>query len=67
VWDLHEVGHGPDILVGYGGKSYPMEIKSGDGTLTKHEIEWRDKWRGNYYVIHNIEEAMQILCDGMEE
>lgn len=67
VWDLHTVGHGPDLLVGYGGKTFPMEVKTEGGKLTPAEIEWRKNWRGNYYIIHSIEEAIQILIDGMED
>jgi hypothetical protein len=68
VQDLHSVGHGcPDILVGYKFKSFPMEIKSPGGTLTPAEVKWRDTWRGNYYVITSIEQALQILCDGSED
>ena len=68
VQDLHTVGHGcPDILVGYGGKNYAFEIKAPGGQLTKDEYEWQQSWRGNYYIIHNIEEALQILCNGVED
>jgi hypothetical protein len=63
VWDLHTVGKGPDILVGYKGKSYPMEVKAPDGKLTPWEIEWRKKWRGNYYIVHTFEEAIEIITE----
>ena len=61
VWDLHTVGHGPDIAVGMHGRTWLMEIKSPSGRLTQDEIEWRDKWRGNYYVIFNVEQALEII------
>ena len=68
VWVASNCGHGaPDLLVGYAGKSYPMEVKAEGGKLTPAEVEWRKNWRGNYYIIHSIEEAVQILIDGMEE
>jgi hypothetical protein len=67
VWDLHTVGHGPDILVGYRNRSYPMEIKSESGTLTPDEVKWRDNWKGNYYIVRTIEQALQILCDDCED
>ena len=67
VWDLHTVGHGPDLLVGYGGKSFPMEVKTLHGQLTADEKAWLDNWHGNYYIVHDIEEAIQILCDSVEE
>ena len=65
---LSNVGHGcPDLLVGYRGVTYPMEIKSPGGSLTKDEYEWQQAWRGNYYIVHNVEEALQILCNGVED
>ncbi len=64
VIDLHEVGKGcPDILVGYKWRSYPMEVKSGDGKLTPDEMEFNESWQGNYYIVHSFEEAVQILID----
>ena len=65
---LSNVGHGcPDILVGYNFKNYAFEIKAPGGQLTKDEYDWQQSWRGNYYIIHNIEEALQILCNGVED
>ena len=62
VWDVHECGHGaPDIVCGMHGRSYLFEIKSPGGRLNQEEIAWRDKWRGNYYVIFNVEQAIEIL------
>ena len=68
VWDAHSAGHGaPDIWVCYKRRIFPMEIKSEGGKLTPSEIAWRDSWGGPYYVIHSIEEAMQILVDETED
>jgi hypothetical protein len=65
VIDLHEVGRGcPDLLVGYRWRSYPMEVKSKGGKLTKDEIEFNDTWKGNHYIIRSIEDAIQIIIDG---
>jgi hypothetical protein len=67
VWDLHNVGRGPDVLVGYRNHTYPMEIKAEGGKLTPAEIEWRNAWKGNYYIIYCIEDAIEILMDDMED
>ena len=66
---LSNVGHGcPDLMVGYGGnRIYAFEIKVPGAQLTKDEYDWQQSWRGNYYIIHNIEEALQILCNGVED
>ena len=68
VQDLHNVGQGcVDLMVAYRNKVYCFEVKSPGGKLTPAEVKWRDNWKGNYYVIHSIEEAIQILCDGSED
>ena len=64
VQDLSQIGRGcPDLMVGYRNRIFAFEVKSADGKLTPDEVKWRDAWRGNYYVIRDIETAMQILCD----
>ena len=67
IQDLHTVGHGcPDILVAYRWQLYLMEIKSVDGRMTPAEIVWRDNWRGSYYIVHTLEEAIEIITNGDE-
>jgi hypothetical protein len=64
VWITSDCGHGaPDIICGYSGRSYLFELKSSGGRMTTDEIEWRDKWRGNYYVITTAEQAIEIMQD----
>jgi hypothetical protein len=59
---LHTIGKGcPDILVGFRGRNYPMEIKYGNARLTPAEQEWRNNWKGDCYVIRTIEEAIDLL------
>jgi len=68
VWVTSNCGHGaPDLVVSYGGQTFLMEVKAEGGKLTPAEEEWRKNWRGNYYIIHSVEEAVQILIDGMED
>jgi hypothetical protein len=68
VVDLHNVGHGcPDIIVGHHNKNFLLEVKCANGVLTPAEIEFRDSWRGSYYIVRSIEDALQIICDDMEE
>ncbi|MCK5307191.1 MAG: hypothetical protein KAJ73_01135 [Zetaproteobacteria bacterium] len=59
---LHEVGHGcPDILVGFRGVNYLIEIKHGDGKLNPGQIVWHTLWRGQVTTAFNAEEAMRII------
>lgn len=55
----------PDIVVGYRGVNYLLEIKDpnkppSQRKLTQDEIEFQDKWKGQYSVIHTLEEFTQL-------
>jgi hypothetical protein len=56
-----------DILVGYKGVNYIVEIKDGDKPisqrkLTKGEQKFCDEWQGGkYYVIESIEQALKMI------
>ena len=54
----------PDIVVGWNGRTYLMEIKSKGGKLTPEQIKWHDAWQGHKSVIYSAEEAIKIMmCD----
>ena len=63
VQHLHTIGKGcPDILVGFGGKNYLMEIKSSTKqNLTLHQRSWHEKWQGETLVISSVDEAISAL------
>lgn len=56
-----------DILVGFNGVNYIMEIKDGDKSnslkkLTKGELKFKDEWKGGkYYVVESLQEAIYII------
>jgi hypothetical protein len=58
-----------DILVGYEGVNYIMEIKDGkkppsQRRLTKGEQKFKDEWLGGeYYVVHSPQEAINIILE----
>ena len=53
----------PDLLVGFRGINYLIEVKADSrrGKLTPAQIEWHAKWRGAVSVAHNIDEALEII------
>jgi len=67
VQHLHEVGRGcPDILVGYHGENYLMEIKDGSKPpsrrkLTPDEETFHLLWRGQVCIVNDTDEALQII------
>ena len=67
---LSAVGKGcPDLLVGYHGVNYPIEVKDGDKSpskrrLTHDELVWHDEWNGTVYVVKSVEEAISVVTSG---
>ena len=68
---LHAVGFGcPDILVGYRGANYLMEIKDGAKApsarqLTSWQEKWHVDWRGHACVVTCPDEALEVLGIGV--
>jgi hypothetical protein len=63
VLDLSRVGDGcPDLLVGFRGRNYLMELKYADGILTTDQHRFLRDWRGRpVLLIHSVEEAVAVL------
>lgn len=67
VQSLAAIGAGcPDLLVGYKGRNYLMEVKDGQKTasarlLTRAEIEWHMAWAGQVAVVETVEQAIAIV------
>jgi hypothetical protein len=67
VQHLHHVGQGcPDILVGFQGINYLMEIKDGSKPpsrrrLTKDEADWFAQWNGQASIVENVDDALRVI------
>ena len=64
VTSLHEVGYGcPDLLVGFRGVNYLIEIKMDLVTaqLTPWQVDFHEAWRGQVDVARTSEEALRII------
>jgi len=63
----HMVSNGfPDIVVGWQGDNYLMEIKDGSKPpskrrLTPEEAIWHNEWRGKVHIVNNFDEALEVL------
>ena len=71
VQSLASVGNGcPDLLVGYHGDNYLLEVKREDGPpsgkrLTDLEAEWQERWVGSCAVVDSPEAAIRyVLASG---
>ena len=64
---LSQVGYGcPDILVGFRGVNYLLEIKDGAKSpsrqrLTPAEMRWHNEWRGQVAIVNSIDAAIDEI------
>jgi hypothetical protein len=64
---LHQVGGGcPDLVCGYRGVNYLIEVKDGSKTpsrrvLTPQQELWHTLWMGQKAVAKNVEEALAVV------
>lgn len=62
VQSLHTVGKDcPDLLVGYRGCNYVLEIKTATGKLTPGQIDWHNWWRGEVQTVSSKEQAFAAI------
>lgn len=67
VQPLHAVGQGcPDLLVGFRGLSYAIEVKDGAKPpsarkLTPAQEEWHGGWKGHVAVVSSVAEALAAI------
>lgn len=67
VLHTHQLKNCFDILVGYRGRTFLMEIKDpaqppSARQLTPGEAEFKASWRGSpYHIVHTPDEAIRII------
>jgi hypothetical protein len=67
VQSLASLGHGvPDLLVGYKGRNYLLEVKDGSlppsrQYLTPDELEWHARWEGHVAVVNSPDVALAVV------
>ena len=67
VQSLAATGKGcPDLLVGYQGINYLMEVKDGNKVPSARELtidqqHWHSVWKGAVHIVKSEDEALKIL------
>lgn len=67
VTPTHQLGKGfPDIVVGYRGTNFLIEIKDSEQPpskrkLTPDEQKWHDDWRGTVHIVNNEQDALKAI------
>lgn len=59
VQSLAGVRHGvPDLLVGFRGKNFLLEVKTENSDLNENEVIWHERWKGQKRVVRSSLEAL---------
>lgn len=64
---LSQIGKGcPDILIGYKGRNYLVEIKDGKKVpsarkLTPDEKDWHEAWQGQICIIESLQDISNMV------
>lgn len=64
---IHEIGKGaPDLIVGYAGRNYLLELKDPNKPpsarrLTDDEKKWHEGWKGQVAVVETITDVIDII------
>lgn len=67
VQSLHVVGSGcPDILCGYRGVNFALEVKDGNKPpsarqLTDDERDWHETWKGAVFIVYSALDAVNLV------
>ena len=67
VAHTHMVGDGfPDIIVGYRGHNYMVEIKDGSKKpsaqkLTDDEKDFHKDWLGTIHIVNGVDSALEMI------
>jgi len=52
----------PDLLVGFRGQTYLLEVKDGRNGLTDEQDDWHTNWRGSpVWIVRNLEESLRAI------
>jgi len=67
VCDLKAVGGGvPDLLIGYHGRNYLVEVKAGEkapsaSKLNALQLVWHNGWTGQVDVVRDVDGAVALM------
>ena len=65
VYDSAHAGHSfPDLVVGWGGLTHLVELKTGKAPMTPGQVAFSANWRGApVVVLRSVTEAVNWACD----
>ena len=62
VTPTHTLGHGfPDLVAGFRGVTYLLEVKMPGEHLTEDEERWHRRWSGQVSIVYSEEDALRAI------
>lgn len=62
VQSLAQIGNGcPDVLVGFRGSMFLLEIKHGKGKPNEDQRRWHIEWRAPVHVVYSARDALYAI------
>ena len=59
---LSDVGRGvPDLLVGFRGRNWLIEVKEPGEGLTLSQMVWHEKWQGRTFIVRGVDDVPVVL------
>lgn len=63
VYITSNVGAGfPDLVVGWRGMNFLIEVKTRSGTHTKDQLQFIKDWQGQVVTCRDLEDIAALLC-----
>ncbi len=61
-----DLANGPDLLVGFRGRNWLLEVKNPDGRnrVESNQEQWHGRWRGQSAVVRSAMEAIEVITSG---
>lgn len=62
VFVASHIGDGfPDLVVGWRGRNFLIEVKTATGKLTDEQKHFASRWQGSYYVCRDVSDLAILL------
>lgn len=57
----------PDLIVGYGGRTFLCEVKDGSKPpsarkLTDDQVKFKDEWKGDWTLLESVEDVQHFIA-----
>lgn len=68
VLSLANLGNGaPDLLIGFRGKNYLVEVKTERGKMTADEMQFMVTWNGQNNIVRTCDQLLDLLTNERAE